>query len=107
MAKKVERTRTKVSGQIIAIRVIAAIAFVIGVILSGTCIVAAAGFKQINTLESCRRLEGADERSLCSINVSYFSELRYNNHLTLATIATGSTVIFLIILLYACSSRHE
>lgn len=55
----------------------------------------------------CNEMENNEIQVVCSINYAYLSKIEYNNYLALATIATGSTVIFLIILLYACSSRHE
>lgn len=108
MVKKVEKTRVKASGRIIAVRVIAVIAFVIGVFFSGLNIYEVAALKsQQEPLMVCNQMENKEIQVVCSTNSAYLSQIRYNSHLILATISVAFTAIFLIVLLYSCGSHRE
>lgn len=100
MVKKVEKTRAKVSGRIIAVRLIAVLAFI------ATLIIGAASAISVNDLKSsddaikaCAQVSGEDAKLSCNSNITYLDQIKYMSYLLLATFSFVSTAMFLIVLL--------
>lgn len=100
MAKKVERTRVKVSGRIIAVHLITILAFI------AMLIVGVVGAISVNDLKSsddaikaCAQVDNEDVKLSCNSGVTYLDQIKYLNYLLLTVFSFTSAAMFLAVFL--------
>ena len=100
MVKKVEKTRTRVSGRIIAVRLIAVLALI------ATLVVGVISAISVNDLKSsddaaraCTQVSDEDVKLSCNSSVTYLDQIKYLSYLLLATFSFVSATMFLVVFL--------
>ena len=100
MVKKVEKIRTKVSGRIIAVRLIAVLALI------ATLVVGVISAISVNDLKSsddaaraCAQVSDEDVKLSCNSSVTYLDQIKYLSYLLLATFSFVSATMFLVVFL--------
>ena len=100
MIKKVEKTRTKVSGRIIAVRVIAVLALIATLVVGVISAISVNDLKSSDdAVRACAQVSDEDVKLSCNSSVTYLDQIKYLSYLLLATFSFVSATMFLVVFL--------
>ena len=100
MVKKVERTRVKVGGRIIAVRVIAVLALIATLVVGVISAISVNDLKSSDdAVRALAQVIDEDVNLSCIYSVNYLYQIKYLNYLLLATSSFVSATIFLVVFL--------
>ena len=100
MVKKVEKTRTKVSGRIIAVRVIAVLALIATLVVGVISAISVNDLKSSDdAVRACAQVGDEDVKLSCNSSVTYLDQIKYLSYLLLATFSFVSATMFLVVFL--------